>query len=175
VRFVVAAHDAGKLTLAWQDWAHEYQARMGEPVADDLLLAHTHYDASNEVHRAAERALPARPPHAAEGAAIVVGLAGRLLGDQRLARAAVSAIARHHSPATEHVGGDLAVHPKATAVLAGALAAVGVPVEAEAIPVPVRLEQLRFLARAGEGKLFLVYLLLVRALRLADQAAARGG
>lgn len=175
-RFIVACHDAGKLTRAWQAWAHAYQAAIGEPVPDDVLLAHTHYDGSNPAHRSASDSLKARrPPHAAEGVAIVAGCAQALLGDQRLARAAVSAIARHHAPSTAEVCGELDLDPYAHVVLAKALAQAGFQADAATLPRPIPVKQLRFLAMAGEPAAFLLYLLLVRALRLADQAAMKIG
>jgi CRISPR-associated endonuclease/helicase Cas3 len=172
LRFTIACHDAGKLTQAWQRWAHEYQAGIGQPVTDEVLLAHTDYDSDNPTQREVQQRLHVKkPPHAAEGVAIVLRLAERVLPDPRVGFAALSAIARHHSPATESVQDRLNLHPRARETLAQALSCAGLLVGPEDIPQPVPLQQLRFLAKADDVDTFLVYLFLVRALRLADQAS----
>jgi CRISPR-associated endonuclease/helicase Cas3 len=172
LRFTIACHDAGKLTQAWQRWAHEYQAGIGRPVTDEVLLAHTDYDSADPNQLGVQQRLsPKKPPHAAESAAIVLRLAERLLPDKRVGEAALSAIARHHSPATESVQDRLNLHPRARETLAQALTCAGLPVEPAHILQPVSLQQLRFLAKADQVDTFLVYLFLVRALRLADQTS----
>jgi len=172
LRFTIACHDAGKLTSAWQRWAHEYQAGIGRPVTDEVLLAHTDYDSADPNQIEVQKRLRVKkPPHAAEGVAIVLRLAEGLLPDKRVGLAALSAIARHHSPATESVQDKLNLHPRARETLAQALTCAGLPLGPADIPQPVSLQQLHFLAKAEQVDTFLVYLFLVRALRLADQAS----
>jgi CRISPR-associated endonuclease/helicase Cas3 len=172
LRFTIACHDAGKLTSGWQRWAHEYQAGIGRPVTDEVLLAHTDYDSADPNQMEVQQRLRAKkPPHAAEGAAIVFRLAERVLPDERVGLAALSAIARHHSPTTETVQEKLNLHPRARETLAQALTCARLPLEPAEIPEPEPLQRLRCLAKADEADPFLVYLFLVRALRLADQAS----
>lgn len=172
LRFTIACHDAGKLTTAWQRWAHDYQAGIGRLTPEDVLLAHTDYDSTDPHHLEIQQRLRfKKPSHAAEGAAIAVGLAERLLPDKRVGLAALSAIARHHSPATEQVQGKLNLHPRARETLARALTTAGLQIKPSDIPDPVSLQQLHFLAKADQADIFLIYLFLVRELRLADQAS----
>lgn len=106
-RFTVMMHDLGKLSDGWQRWAHHYHKQIGEPVDAAMILAHTHCDKSNWLHRKAEadRTL-ARPSHGAEGAVLARLLFREMaeldyLDEDRsdeLGRAVVTAIARHHSP-----------------------------------------------------------------------------
>lgn len=170
LRFTIACHDAGKLTSGWQCWAHEYQAEIGRPAPDDVVLAHTDHDSTDPSHLEVQRRLRAKkPPHAAEGAAIVCRLVERLFPDKRVGLAALSAIARHHSPATESVQGKLNLHPQARETLAQALTSAGLPLGPSAIPGPASLQRLNFLTKPDHLDSFLIYLFLVRALRLADQ------
>ncbi|MBC7324357.1 MAG: hypothetical protein H5T99_03460, partial [Moorella sp. (in: Bacteria)] len=79
-RLAIALHDAGKMERRWQAWAHEWQRRIGAPVGEDYLIAHTCYNPDDPLHQAVEKEMPgARPPHAAEGAVAVLKIIYRLL------------------------------------------------------------------------------------------------
>lgn len=122
VRLTLACHDVGKLTAAWQGWAHNWQAAIGEPRAAHILLAHTHYDPNSPQHRTLNKALGTkRPHHAVEGAFAAAHLIrGVVGGDIRLGRPVISAIARHHnadSVAAAAFRLDRAAGPTLTAVL----------------------------------------------------------
>lgn len=129
LNLVFALHDIGKLQQAWQAWAWEYQRRIGQPLPEDhCLVAHTYSDGSEE-HRQAARAAQRKykkPNHAGEGAHASVPLTYEVLEDEFLARAVVTAIARHHSPWVENAHG-YQMHPRAQEALAAALATVDLP------------------------------------------------
>jgi len=81
VRLAIALHDVGKMDRGWQGWAHEWQKRIGAPVAEDYMLAHTDYNPDDPRHQAVEDEMPgSRPPHAAESAVAVFRILHQLLG-----------------------------------------------------------------------------------------------
>lgn len=125
----LALHDVGKLQKEWQAWAWDYQRRIGEPLPDDhCLVAHTHSE-NTEAHRQAARAAQRKhkkPNHAGEGAYASFLLACKALEDDFLAKAVVTAIARHHSPWVEQAE-KYEMHPRAKQALAEALKTLGLP------------------------------------------------
>lgn len=125
IRLVLALHDVGKLQVGWQEWAAKYQERVaGE--RPPFLVAHT-LSETEEHRQIARKIRPRRPRHAGEGAFAAArilweALDGKHHGD--LYRAAVTAIARHHSPSLTEAA-PYRLHPQAQEAVAGALAAVG--------------------------------------------------
>jgi len=95
-RIAVLLHDVGKLSKGWQGWVSEYQKRIGRPVEAGQAYAHT--DLFEDEHYELERAMKARPPHAVESALASLPVLEMLFDTAPLARAVYSAIARHHSP-----------------------------------------------------------------------------
>ncbi|MGB9738048.1 CRISPR-associated helicase Cas3' [Chloroflexus sp.] len=95
-------HDVGKLSSAWQQWAHAYQQAINQPVAAHVALAHTAFDRQNPLHVQAQQQVSAkipRPRHASEGALACKQMITEALGNQRcLTKATITAIARHHAP-----------------------------------------------------------------------------
>ncbi|MCX7858584.1 MAG: CRISPR-associated helicase Cas3' [Chloroflexus sp.] len=95
-------HDAGKLSVVWQQWAHAYQQEIGHPVAQETALAHTTFDRQNTLHVQAQQRVSAkipRPRHAAEGALACAPIIAKALDKQQsLVQATITAIARHHAP-----------------------------------------------------------------------------
>ena len=180
VRLAIALHDAGKMDRHWQGWAHEWQERIGAPVAENYMLAHTDYSPDDPWHQSVEAEMPgSRPPHAAEGAVAVFKVLHQLLGapgqdDPRfkLMKAIFSAIARHHSPkADSYKGFDL--HRAAGTTLTQVLAALDAGGEAAKAVVTNKRPQpiTSFLVQPDARDELLAYFLIVRALRLADQGA----
>jgi len=51
IRLAIALHDLGKMDYRWQKWAHEWQRRIGRPVADDYMAAHTDYNPDDFFHQ----------------------------------------------------------------------------------------------------------------------------
>ena len=174
-RLVIRLHDLGKLDVRWQRWAHRWQEKVsalrGEDLTlpDDYLAAHTDYDGQNEAEQRASRELGSkRPNHAAEGAAAAMDWLLDHIGDQALARAALTAIVRHHSAGASGRHGGFRAHPAAEGVLREVLGEVeGIRWEMDAGELSRRL------IRPRREKELLVYLLLARVVRMADQRSGK--
>ncbi len=180
VRLAIALHDVGKMDRRWQGWAHEWQRRIGMPVDNDYMLAHTDYNPEDPHHQRVEAEMPgSRPPHAAEGAVVVFRVLHQLLGAPgqdaprfKLMKAIFTAIARHHSPrADSYRGFDL--HQAAGTTLAQVLAGLDASGQANKDLLTSKRSQpiTGLLVQPDAGDELLAYFLIVRALRLADQGA----
>lgn len=108
IRLAIACHDIGKLGIGWQRWAQGWQALLVEtyPQHAAVYQPHkypfAHTDHEGHIHRELERSFKTpRPNHACESAFLAAPLIEASLGDERLARATVAAIARHHSPKSQ--------------------------------------------------------------------------
>ena len=95
-------HDVGKLSIGWQNWAHAYQAQIGQRVTMGFAAAHTTFDNKDKSHVAAQKAIQGKypkPPHAGEGALSCFAMVSAALDKNTdLIRATVTAITRHHTP-----------------------------------------------------------------------------
>jgi CRISPR-associated endonuclease/helicase Cas3 len=170
-RRIITLHDLGKLDERWQKWAHRWQKEVSEVreedliVADDYMAAHTDYDGQDEAEEALNRRLGRmRPNHAAESAQAAEELLWEHFGEETLVRAGLTTIARHHSAGASGRHGDFHAHSSARAALGEVLEDIE-SVE-WAFPAGTLARKLVRPKRQGE---LLAYLLLVRALRLADQ------
>ena len=144
------------------------------------MLAHTdfvwaaHKDKESEF----KQKFGSRPPHAVEGAYIAQEFLFNTLGE-KLARPVVTAIARHHAPTALDLS-NYKLHRAAGAALEEALQLIqaGEPwkILPDTLP-PAKKDGLSQLDRdlitmAGKSTSYtLVYMLIVRVLRLADQAS----
>ena len=196
MRVLLAYHDVGKLTVAWQAWAHSWQDLVAKkypdrysPAPPDVLLAKTDFDPRE--HRELQKTVrPSRPRHAVESMAlskrIVLEAASQLAireaeNGYLLTKAMRMAIARHHSvDALGH--GEARPHPAAAAIIQDAMrhtgtdepwsqAIQGMPLEHQI----AKMDNVGGLMtdieqEANEAGIYL-YFLLVRVLRLADQRA----
>ena len=177
-RLTIALHDLGKSDERWQAWAHRWQEEVSQlrgedrAVPDSFLAAHTDYDEQNEAERTLHRRLRrGKPNHDAEGAAAAMDWLLERTGDHGLARAALTAIVRHHSAGAGGRHGAFRAHPAAAVALAESLVEAGSK-DSDLSSVQWNLaegELSRRLVRPKREQELLPYLLLVRALRLADQ------
>lgn len=180
IRLAIALHDVGKMDQGWQRWAHEWQQRIGLPVAADYMMAHTDYDPDDSRHQAVEAAMPgSRPSHAAEGAVAVFKILHQLLGSPgpddarlKLLKPVFTAIARHHSPRADSYRG-FALHQAAGPVLGQMLADLDTSGRArQALESSKKSQPITgLLVQPDNRDELLAYFLIVRALRLADQGA----
>ncbi len=120
IRWVIALHDLGKLDVRWQKWAHHWQDELSKLRGEDLripadyLAAHTDYNEQDEAEKALNLKLGRqRPNHAAESAAAAMEWLSDHIGEQALARAALTAIVRHHSAGASGRHGAFHAHPAA--------------------------------------------------------------
>lgn len=102
---VTAVHDVGKLSQGWQEWAQTWQKTIGKGTLD-FPAAHTDYDPTNPAHQVK---VGKRPSHAVESALAALPIMQRLvLPDVEkyapLLRAAFTAVARHHAPFSSQPG-----------------------------------------------------------------------
>ncbi|MGC8947290.1 MAG: DEAD/DEAH box helicase [Anaerolineae bacterium] len=176
VRLTLALHDVGKLQEKWQQWAANYQKRVAgeEP---PFLVAHT-LSQTEEHREIARKVCPRRPPHAGEGAFAAAPILWEALDREShrfLYQAAVTAIARHHSP-TLREARPYRLHPGAKETVAEALEAVGDGIErdwtqwliteCEAPSLEKRLLPPPSSEEEWQG--WMLYFVLVRILRLCD-------
>ncbi|MBW1928104.1 MAG: CRISPR-associated helicase Cas3' [Deltaproteobacteria bacterium] len=176
-RWVIAFHDVGKLDVKWQDWAHRWQEEVGRvrgqnlQVPEGYLVAHTDYDEQSGPEQALNRKLSRmRPNHAASGAAAAMDWLLARTPDPALARAALTAIVRHHSAGANGRHGPFRAHPVAKTALKGLLGDV------EGIRWEFQEGELsRRLIRPRRDAELLPYLLLARVVKMADQRALQNG
>jgi hypothetical protein len=176
-RLVITLHDVGKLDRRWQAWAHRWQKEVGSlrgedlAVPDDYMAAHTDYDGQAEAEETLKRTLHDRKPnHAAESAQAVENLLWAHTGEETLVRAALTAITRHHSAGAAGGHGAFEAHPAAQAELAGVMDGLDPTLVQWSFPEGTLARKLMRPDREIE---LLIYLLLVRVLRLADQRSQR--
>lgn len=177
-------HDTGKLSQGWQDWAHAYQQAAGHPVEASFGVAHTDKEWKNPDHDRAAIAVRGkhpRPNHAAEGALAVHKILYQALRTKELTQAAITAISRHHAPFVE----------ECHAFVLDRFAAEHIRNTISLLPDPVKdnvdldclVEETQanistfsgLLANPRETYTWLAYLLLTRALRIADQHGTEAG
>ncbi len=177
-QLAVLLHDVGKLSVGWQNWVSDYQAKIGLPVM--LGEAYAHTESQTPVHRDAEKAMKRRPTHAVEGALAALPVYAAALGDDHpLAKAVYSAIARHHAPFADSNDDYRLVKGAAQQVAAtfdahiGGTPATGLELidECQGNADP----QHDNIAKPEDGAAYWAYLLMARVLRLADQEGTRKG
>lgn len=183
---IVVGHDLGKLNAAWQNAVRQWQQKVGESVPN-FAIAHTDFDPERHGHLPRARL----PHHAVEGAVAAIPLLRALIPDDErhdpLLRAAFTAIARHHAPFSTELSSYRLIrnHPQITAptwaLLPSSVAArivnlsLEAEVKAEKQPNYQRVLDENYFVRETNPADMCAYMLLVRALRFADQeGTARG-
>ncbi len=177
-RWVIALHDLGKLDVRWQKWAHRWQGELSTlrgqdmSIPDEYLAAHTDYDEHKEEEKELNRKLQRmKPNHAAESAAAAMEWLLEQSGSQSLARAALTAIVRHHSAGASGRHGEFQACEGAERAVQDVLALAGRnEVKSKSIQLKLSEGELsRRLIRPRRDEELLPYLLLARVVRLADQ------
>lgn len=196
IRLMFATHDLGKLDKTWQEWAHAWQEKVSQlrndptlRISKEYMAAHTDYDDSNPQEKQAERKIqPRRTPHATESARAARGLIAALTGNNdALYAALMSAIICHHNAALRDDHGAWKPTPKhAKTAFNQAMSAVALskdPTLIEAVQNGKKplidwkngFDAGRSLSDAlinpGKQVEVILYLFLVRILRLADQGS----
>lgn len=182
----VLLHDVGKLSVKWQNWVKRYQEEIGMPVKAGQAYAHT--EVQNDAHREAERKVGRRPWHAVEGALAAAPILFSVFAEQQpLAKAAFSAIARHHAPKSEEhqpfrLVKDATAHIRAALCPQDAIDDLLANLFGMDAEIPCGLETQEVIEGAvaqpeddDDLASFLAYLLIVRALRRADQQGTERG
>lgn len=183
VRLAIAFHDVGKMQTQWQTWARNYERAIGEKdlVEDtNVMIAHTHSE--TEEHRELEKKVkPRRPHHAGEGAAAVMELIREFSdGKDTFYKAVMTAIARHHSPHTDKFD-DYRMERASVGAVVRALMEASEHVETSLVERALHLEEpeidldTELLGSDNQAEDWLMYLLVVRALRLTDGESQEGG
>ena len=175
IRLAISCHDLGKLDRRWQRWVRLYQEKIGEPIYDPTCMAvHTDYDPANQTQREAKRQTDkqvTRPKHAAESVVAAAPIIAKHLGPQQkdLARAVMTAIARHHSTGTDSYA-EFSLHQEAGNALEQAMEAAQLPAPERPILMSSgrggKLD--RILIKPEQFRSLLLYLYVVRMLRLCD-------
>jgi CRISPR-associated endonuclease/helicase Cas3 len=183
-RLVCLLHDVGKLSRSWQGWAHRYQAAIGQAIPAPYAAAHTHFEWHNPLHAKGEKSanhLERRPPHAGESALAVSGILVKALENEALSRAALTAITRHHTPYARECEA-YSLEPDALRHIQSTLDFVDTVTQSKVDLGLLRAESTTkpsgfagILTTPDDPTSWLAYLLLVRALRRADQEGTRRG
>lgn len=188
IRLMLALHDLGKLSVDWQRFAHEWQKAVKKDVSDSDMLAHTDYNSGNEDQKALMREFQnkyQRGNHAGESAMAITHFIMNIVGGQpaeALLRGAITAVARHHTTqVSDYTAFTYA--PAAQPTLCEALAVVGLSELEEQLMKDVlwkltsKNTLTKWLSRIDGQHMneTLLYLFLVRVLRLADQRSFEAG
>ena len=184
---VTAVHDVGKLSEGWQKWAQKWQEAIGRGELT-FPAAHTDYDPVNPLHR--ETKVGKKPSHAVESALAALPFMQKLVADdldkyRPLLRAAFTAVARHHAPFSSRPGSyrlisnhaqeiqnTLKLLPDKVSQLCRAAAAQA---ELDAKKLSSDFIEAHLLIKPEIEADVCCYMLLVRALRTADQEGTRRG
>jgi len=192
IRLMFAVHDLGKLDRTWQAWAHAWQEKVSRLRSDaamhigvDYMAAHTDFDSRTEA--GAERTIqPRRPPHAAESARAGEPLLSAVASEcDALYTALMTAIICHHGVTLRENHGPwkpVPIHAKAAfdhalrvvglfndPVLLDALQAAGAALDWHGFEASRSLSGA--LIDPASSNEVILYLILVRILRLADQGS----
>ncbi len=178
LRLVISFHDVGKLSQEWQDavWGY-HRHRWNETPTD--FLAHTKYNPADKADFAANKRF-SRPPHAAESAVLTREVWDELGYNEEVSAAAFSAIARHHAPFIKSASAQKLAQEKfphadalqsivAASRLCGAVQSEFSNIAAQCARDDKLVTSEWLIKPEGAEDAFLLYLVLVRALRISDQ------
>ena len=184
---IMAVHDVGKLSQGWQEWAQSWQKAIGKGEFG-FPAAHTDFDPENPRHQIK---VGKRPSHAVESALAALPIMQTLVVSdmekyQPLLRAAFTAVARHHAPFSSQPGSyqlipshmqeietTLQLLPKSVQELCQNVEAQAETNAKRDLP-PDFIERYLLINPRNERDVC-CYMLLVRALRAADQKGTSMG
>lgn len=180
----VLFHDTGKLAKEWQRWVVDWQKSINAPMPSDFWAAHTDFDGYNKDHVERQKKMRKRPPHAVESALIASPVLAAALGEYReLLKVAFSAIARHHGAFSTSIKA-YELSPEAQDAIRETLPLVGEYAEGFDLahlrmkddPNRTTVRHISpILVDALDIDELLAYMLIARALRLADQMGTAEG
>lgn len=184
---VMAVHDVGKLSQGWQAWAQTWQKAIGQSELD-FPTAHTDYDPTNPRHQIK---VGKRPSHAVESALASLPIMQKLIiSDMEkyrpLLRAAFTAVARHHAPFSSQPGSYRLIPTHMQEIentlhlLPNSVQQLCQDIEAHANTdaqkdLPTDFIERYLLINSRNERDVCCYMLLVRALRTADQIGTKLG
>jgi len=178
-------HDVGKLSEGWQRWVRAYQKEIGRPVKTGFAAAHTDWDSKNSAHRDADKKIrkhSPKPPHATQSVFAIDRMLVQTFGVERelLIRAMWTAIARHHAPFTQEcepytLEVQAVEHVRATFDFVPSEMTQGLDLKWLKSKLTSKQEVMLVRPDEENGNGWLAYLLLVRALRRADQRGTEKG
>ena len=182
LRAMFACHDLGKLDVQWQKWAHTWQNEAAQRfygndarLPPEYMAAHTDYDPNDKAQRQAQKKIQTkRPNHAGESAIAGARVFQALCkGNVPLLKAALAAVARHHSPQVDSYQA-YALRPEGKLALHVALSETGLDSALSELVLwqsngKEALPRMMIHFNASAMTELLLYFLLVRVLRLADQ------
>lgn len=186
-QLIAVVHDVGKLSQGWQEWAQTWQKAIGKGMLN-FPAAHTDYDPTNPAHKIKVRK---RPSHAVESALAALPImqtlvASDLEGYSPLLRAAFTAVSRHHAPFSSQPGSyqlipthmpeienTLKLLPENVQQLCQNVEANAATHAPKDLP-PEFIERYLLINPRNERDIC-CYMLLVRALRTADQKGTKLG
>ena len=179
IRLCIALHDVGKLTIEWQNWAHQWQQAVGESICENYMAAHTDYDRTSPTIREMEKRFHVkRPGHAVESVWVIAPLLAKIFGKEQkdLAEACFTAIGRHHAPQARNCSA-YTLHPAAPSEIKAVLQETGHLGQMAQMHLGSLRKQAKpikpfsYFVQPDNTLALLTYFLIVRALRLADQEA----
>ena len=192
MRLMIALHDVGKLNRPWQEWAQNWQVYRHEQGFDirkplgNNPLAHTDFNSDDERERELQKQFkhPSRGTHAVESAQAMSPLIRELYDDNEYLWEAVSlaAVMRHHTPTAESCK-EFDMVDEGYEAIARALQEVGFHEDSQrfAESIKPRFDKSGVALSDAIKELlpnktnyfkYLLYLVMVRILRLADQRSA---
>lgn len=171
IKLMIILHDYGKLNEKWQKPMRCYQAKKEgkDPKNFKEILAHTDYDRNNPADLALEQEckLYERGGHAGTGAFVAETLIADYFDSEDLAYAVSMAIARHHSPLSDSYS-KFTISDRSYQAMQRLLDKFGYDVE---LPKEEDFEGKMNLNGLETDEQAILYLFLVRLLRLCDQKA----
>jgi CRISPR-associated endonuclease/helicase Cas3 len=171
IKLMIILHDYGKLNEKWQKPMRCYQAKKEgkDPSNFKEILAHTDYDRNNPTDLALEQEckLYERGGHAGTGAFVAETLIADYFDSEDLAYAVSMAIARHHSPLADSYS-KFSISDRSYQAMQRLLDEFGYCVE---LSKREEFEGKMNLNGLETDEQTIMYLFLVRLLRLCDQKA----